>query len=160
MSFDLRLRESMQLLNWPKASQKQYQALFGLEEKVFSKPILEYRCGTTLLNARHPLVTSMDEIFAYPPDTINAHLKDENIPLDFYQDYVKGYKEGRYLPLKDAKKLPFADFRFDTALCTYPLFESDKSSEDVIKELDELLRVAKVVYLAPHQFDSEKIANI
>lgn len=150
----------MLLANWTQASQKDYQSLFGLDADLFSMPILEYRCGPTMLNADLPHIVSIDEAFACSPASIKEHFKDKYVPELFYMDYAKGYAEKRYLAWHNTQ-LDFPDFHFDVALSVYPFFTEDEDArtKSVIEELSELIRVAKVVYLAPHKFDNTQIAR-
>jgi hypothetical protein len=53
-------------LNWEGANQQAYQALFNLEPQVFSRPLLEYRCGQTRLNRDLPEVVSIDHAQPLP----------------------------------------------------------------------------------------------
>lgn len=52
-------------MNWD-ANQQAYQALFNLEADVFSRPLLEYRCGKTSLNQDLPQVVSVDKAGPLP----------------------------------------------------------------------------------------------
>lgn len=146
------------LVDWTQASQKDYQSLFGLDANIFSMPILEYRCGPTMLNADLPHVISIDEAFLYSPTDIKVYCKNKHVPEIFFIDYVKGYEEKRYIAWHGAK-LNFPDFHFEVALSTYPFFTEENNSENIIKEISELIRVAKVVYLAPHKFDDNQISR-
>ncbi|STX52225.1 SAM-dependent methyltransferase [Legionella busanensis] len=68
----------------------------------------------------------------------------------FFNDYVQGKKEKRYLPLKDII-LPFSDFSFDLALSSHYLF-ANIEEQDVdfhIAVIKELARVAKEVRIFP-----------
>ncbi|WP_131782281.1 hypothetical protein [Legionella gresilensis] len=68
----------------------------------------------------------------------------------FFNDYVQGKKEKRYLPLKDIT-LPFSDFSFDLALSSHYLF-ANIEEQDVgfhVAVIRELARVAKEVRIFP-----------
>lgn len=122
----------MTLPNWDMASQKHYQALFKLDEDVFSYPMLEYRCGATKLHGDQSAIVSVDASYDTP--------------------------HGPCLPWQPGR-LPFTDFQFDTALSTFAFFEGDTEIALVLEELRELTRVAKVVYLAPHQLDQAEVSQ-
>ncbi|STX29578.1 SAM-dependent methyltransferase [Legionella beliardensis] len=68
----------------------------------------------------------------------------------FFDDYLLGKQEKRYLPLQEIN-LPFADFYFDLALSSHYLF-ADLENQDVdfqVKAIKELARVAKEVRIFP-----------
>ena len=68
----------------------------------------------------------------------------------FLEDYDKGIKEKRYLPL-EGHTLPFADFSFDLALCSHYLFANfdDQDVDFQLQAIRELARVAKEVRIFP-----------
>ncbi|MGQ3888792.1 hypothetical protein ACQUW5_07145 [Legionella sp. CNM-1927-20] len=68
----------------------------------------------------------------------------------FFNDYLQGKKEKRYLPLKDIR-LSFADFSFDLALSSHYLFANieDQDVDFHINAIKELARVAKEVRIFP-----------